>query len=149
MKSILTCQEFSRLSVVDLYCILRLRSQVFVLEQQCLYQDLDNQDQESMHMCLRHENGELMAYLRILPKTMQRERVSIGRVVVHPDYRQWGLGHELVSHALAWIENAWGQVDILIGAQSYLIDFYQSMGFVLVSERYLEDGIEHVDMLRQ
>lgn len=141
-------KNFSQLTSQQLYNLLQLRSQVFVVEQNCPYLDIDSQDQESVHLWLENKQQKIMAYLRILPKTAKRKRVMIGRVVVSPDYRGQGLSRILLQDAFHWIQKNWGDEPIEISAQSYLLNFYESLGFTQISEPYLEDNIEHLDMLK-
>ena len=148
MTKNLIAQPFSQLTTTQLYEILRLRSQVFVVEQNCPYLDIDGQDQESIHLWLENPDHTMMAYLRILPKTTERKNIMIGRVVVHPDFRKQGLAQILLKEAFIWIQKEWGNQPIEISAQSYLLKFYKDLGFKPISEIYLEDNIEHLDMLR-
>ena len=148
MTKNLIAQPFSQLTTTQLYEILRLRSQVFVVEQNCPYLDIDGQDQESIHLWLENPDHTMIAYLRILPKTTERKNIMIGRVVVHPDFRKQGLAQILLQEAFLWVQKQWGNQPIEISAQSYLLRFYTDLGFKPISEIYLEDNIEHLDMLR-
>lgn len=148
MSHQLRAASFSDLSTNELYQILQLRSKVFVVEQNCPYLDIDSQDQESIHLWLEDEAKTISAYLRILSKTETRTRVMIGRVVVSPCSRGLGLSHTLLLEAFKWITDNWGEEAIEISAQAYLLKFYQSLGFEQISEIYLEDNIEHLDMLK-
>lgn len=148
MHTNLMSASFSQLTTQQLYDILQLRSQVFVVEQACPYLDIDAQDQASIHLWAENEAQKIVAYLRILPKTAERKNVMIGRVVVHPDFRKHGLAKTLLQDGFHWIQTHWGDAPIEISAQSYLLKFYQSLGFEQISETYLEDNIEHLDMLK-
>lgn len=148
MQYTLKCLPFNQLTADQIYDILQLRSDVFVIEQACIYQDIDTQDKESFHLWLEDKNHVIMAYLRIIPKGIAHDNVVIGRVVVHQDYRKHGLARIAMQSAFEWIIQNFGKEAIKIGAQTYLIDFYSSLGFTPISERYLEDDIEHIDMLK-
>ena len=140
---------FNQLSVDDLYEILKLRSNVFVVEQNCAYPDLDEKDRhpQAMHVALKDKDEQLMAYARVLPPNLSYPQPSIGRIVVDSNYRNKGLARKIVQAAIELIQQHWPEQDIQIGAQEYLLSFYQSMGFENNSEMYLEDGIPHRDML--
>jgi len=142
------CIFFDELSNKDLYRILQLRSEVFVLEQQCLYQDMDNKDFRSWHLMGLDEMGDLAAYARLLPPGISYEEPSIGRVISSPACRRTGAGKELMKTALDKCVELFGQKTIKIGAQLYLKKFYETFGFEISGPVYLEDGIEHVEMTR-
>lgn len=139
-------KAFDQLSLQELYTILTLRTNVFVVEQACLYPEVDGKDPNCLHL-LGTINGELVAYLRILPAGLRYDEVSIGRVVIKPSHRGKGLGRLMMEQAIHCITNEWKESQIKIGAQAYLEKFYQSLGFEPVSEVYLEDDIPHLDML--
>ena len=139
-------KAFDQLSLQELYTILTLRTNVFVVEQACPYPEIDGKDPNCLHL-LGTINGELVAYLRILPAGLSYDEVSIGRVVIKPSHRGKGLGRLMMEQAIHCITNEWKESQIKIGAQSYLEKFYQSLGFEPVSEVYLEDDIPHLDML--
>lgn len=139
-------KAFDQLSLQELYTILTLRTNVFVVEQACPYPEVDGKDPNCLHL-LGTINGELVAYLRILPAGLRYDEVSIGRVVVKPSHRGKGLGRLMMEQAIHCITNVWKESQIKIGAQAYLEKFYQSLGFKPVSEVYLEDDIPHLDML--
>lgn len=141
-----TIKSFSDLTLDELYAILALRTQVFVVEQTCPYLEVDGKDQGSHHLLMEDE-GQLVAYLRLLPRGVTGSAPAIGRVVVAKDYRKKGLGRSLLREALDFIEKVWQEEEIQLSAQTYLQDFYTSFGFVPVSEVYLEDGIAHIDMV--
>lgn len=138
-------KNFNDLTVLELYAILKLRSEVFVVEQNCVYLDTDNKDQLSFHLS-GWIGKDLVAYARILPPGSAFEEASIGRVVTNPQYRKTGAGKALMQRA---IEKTLQQFDvsaIKIGAQLYLLSFYKSLGFKISGPEYLEDGIPHIEM---
>ena len=139
-------KAFDQLSLQELYTILTLRTNIFVVEQACPYPEVDGKDPNCLHL-LGTINGELVAYLRILPAGLRYDEVSIGRVVIKPSHRGKGLGRLMMEQAIHCITNEWKESQIKIGAQAYLEKFYQSLGFEPVSEVYLEDDIPHLDML--
>ena len=143
-------KHYNKLELDELYEILKLRSKVFVVEQNCVYQDIDEKDRhpEAMHLMGYTESGLLAVYLRILPAGLSYDEVSIGRIVSAPKMRGQGCGEPLVNKALQIIEQYWPNSAVKIGAQEYLGNFYQKFRFKAVSESYLEDGIPHIDMLR-
>lgn len=141
-------KAFDQLSLQELYSALTLRTDVFVVEQNCPYPELDGKDPVCLHL-LGTDEGELVAYLRILPAGQSYDEVSIGRVLVKASHRGQGLGRPMMEEAIQHITEVWGENAIKIGAQAYLQDFYTSLGFQPVSEVYLEDGIPHLDMLYQ
>jgi ElaA protein len=139
--------EFEQLPNAELYALLRLRQEVFGVEQNCAYLDLDNLDQEAVHMlCWR--DSQLVAYLRALPPGLGFPESSLGRVVVSPPARGTKLGYELVRRGIDFNIEKWPQNNIQIGAQAHLERFYSSMGFVAVGDEYMEDGIPHIHMIR-
>jgi len=139
-------KRFNQLNVNEVYEILKMRNEVFVVEQQCIYQDCDGKDPNGYHLFAR-EDGDVAAYLRILDKGMTFDEISIGRVIVAQSYRGKGIAKELMLRAIDFVENELGENVIRISAQEYLFDFYKSLGFEKISEAYLEDGIPHVEML--
>ena len=141
-------KKFDELTLNELYDILKLRVDIFVVEQNCPYGELDNKDKESIHIFYR-ENGEITAYLRIIPKFLSYESVSMGRICVKQEFRSRKLGREIVKDAINYIENEMEEYIITIGAQEYLKDFYASLDFQPISEVYDEDGIKHLDMQRR
>jgi len=136
---------FDELSPHELYAILRLRNEVFVVEQNCVFQDADNKDQFSYHV-MAWKDRELAAYSRLVPAGISYSEPSIGRVVTSPKSRSLGLGKELMRNSINYLHIAWGNTDIKIGAQLYLEKFYNSLGFQRTSAIYMEDGIEHIEM---
>jgi len=141
-------KKFDELSNEELYQLLRLRSEVFVVEQGCNFMDMDNKDQKCHHL-LGKKNGQLLAYSRIVPQGVSYEFASIGRIVVSSQGRGTGLGVELLNISISTVEELYGKTIIRIGAQIYLKKFYQSFGFIQSGEIYLEDDIEHIEMTRQ
>jgi ElaA protein len=147
MSLIWNCKPFDELNPHELYNILRLRSEVFVVEQNCVYLDMDNKDQKCYHVC-GMQDGRLIAYTRLVPKGVSYEHEpSIGRVITAPLARRSGAGKELMHYSIQQLRTLWGNQPIRIGAQLYLKKFYESFGFRQTSEIYLEDGIEHIEML--
>ena len=144
----LTCCPFAELSVFELYEILALRQEVFVVEQNCPYQDCDFRDQDSHHLMIRGENGKLVASTRLLPAGLAFPNyVSIGRVVSSPSVRGTGIGKILMEKSIEMVRQLFGNQPIKIGAQTYLLKFYESFGFRSTGEEYLEDGIPHTKMV--
>ncbi len=139
-------KKFDDLKVEEIYKILKIRNEVFIVEQQCAYQDCDGKDENSYHLFLQ-DNDKIIAYLRILKKGVSYDEISIGRVLVHKDYRGKGISRELMLKAINYIEVNLNEKEIKIQAQSYLVNFYRSLGFKEVSNEYLEDNIPHMDML--
>lgn len=142
---------FEELTTDELYAILKLRQQVFVVEQQCIYQDCDGRDKNAHHLLGWHNTGgqpKLVAYLRIIYPGRRGGPPSIGRVLTHPDFRRTGLGKEIMTKCLKSIDELYPKSAVGISAQHYLISFYESFGFHVSSDGYLEDGIPHVEMLR-
>jgi ElaA protein len=138
-------KKFEELSLAELYEILRLRSEVFVVEQNCVYQDLDNIDQGAYHVYLK-ENGEILAYLRVIDKGNRLEEVSLGRVISLK--RRCGYGSILMKAGIEIAKEKFGAKKIKIGAQAYARPFYEGVGFrVIKEETYMEDGIPHIYML--
>lgn len=138
---------FKQLSIVELYQILQLRTEVFVVEQNCVYQDIDGKDQKAMHIIGMFDD-KIVAYARIFKPGDYFENASIGRVVVDANYRERKWGHDLIRASIAGIVRHFGESPITISAQLYLQKFYESHGFIVVGETYLEDGIPHIEMLR-
>ena len=140
-------QPFEQLDVVALYAILQLRSEVFVVEQQCVYLDVDGKDLRCHHLT-GWDGDTLAAYARLVPAGLSFDEASIGRVLTSPRYRGSGAGRTLLARSIEACHRVFGPQPIRIGAQRYLQRFYESFGFVACSEVYVEDGIPHVDMLR-
>lgn len=140
-------KRFNELSVQELYEILQLRSEVFVVEQKCVYQDIDGKDEKAIHV-LGYYNGDLAAYSRLFKKGYYFEQASIGRVVVSPKFRDKKFGHNLMHTSIEAIKEHFNETAITISAQEYLKNFYESHGFTQTSEMYLEDDIPHIQMRR-
>jgi ElaA protein len=140
-------KRFNELSTAELYELLQLRSEVFVVEQNCVYQDIDGKDEKALHV-LGYFNDELAAYSRLFDKGYYFEEASIGRVVVSQKYRDKKFGHDLMRVSIAAIKESFKQTAITISAQEYLKKFYESHGFAQTSEMYLEDDIPHIEMKR-
>ncbi len=140
-------KKFEELTPYQVYAILQLRNEVFVVEQNCVFQDADDKDQGSYHL-MGFAASKLVAYTRIVPVGVIYNQVSIGRVITSAAVRKSGLGKELMHRSISIINDLFGNVPIKIGAQLYLKKFYESLGFRQVSDVYLEDGIEHIYMIR-
>lgn len=144
-----SCLPFHRLSLEELYAIMALRQEVFVVEQNCPYLDADGKDQPAHHLLGYSDKGALLAYSRLLPSGVSYAGYpSFGRVATAPSIRGGGQGRALMEKTLEWMERLYGRQAIKISAQSYLISFYRSLGFQAVGEEYLEDGIPHIGMVR-
>ena len=141
-------KPFKELSLVELYSVLQLRSEVFVVEQNCVYQDIDGKDQKALHL-LGEFDSEIVAYARLFGAGDYFENASIGRVVVGTAYRDKKWGHESMKQAISEIEDHFKTKKITISAQLYLQRFYESHGFVVTSETYLEDDIPHIEMKKE
>ncbi len=141
-------KKFNELTVNELYEILKIRAEVFVVEQNCIYQDLDSKDKASYHLFLE-DSEEIAAYLRILPKGISYPEIAIGRVLTKASYRKKGLAKEIMKKAIDYITDSLEEKKIRISAQLYLLEFYKDLGFEPISDIYLEDGIEHIEMLYQ
>ncbi|WP_033541016.1 GNAT family N-acetyltransferase [Planococcus sp. CAU13] len=137
--------KFDELTAAELYELLKLRVDVFVVEQNCPYPELDGLDQDSVHLAFR-ENGEVLAYARLVPAGIKYDVPSIGRVIVRQEARGRGLARELMRRCLDFIFTEWQPEAVQLQGQVYLKEFYQSFGFEPVSEEYDEDGIPHLDM---
>lgn len=136
---------FHSLTALQMYRIMQVRSEVFVVEQNCVYPDADNKDLRAFHlMCW---DGEILAaYTRLLPPGVSYKEMSIGRVLTHSHYRKEGLGRKLMEQSISQCRELFGEGDIVIGAQLYLKRFYESFGFEQEGDIYLEDNIEHITM---
>ncbi len=140
-------KRFNELSTTELYSVLQLRSEVFVVEQNCVYQDIDGKDEKAIHV-LGYYKDELAAYSRLFSKGYYFDESSIGRVVVSPKYRDKKFGHDLMRVSIEAIKEKFNEIKITISAQEYLKNFYESHGFIQTSEMYLEDDIPHIQMKR-
>ncbi len=138
-------KSFQELTITELYQILQLRSEVFVVEQDCVYQDLDFKDQKALHI-LGFKNNKIVAYTRVFKAGDYFENASIGRVVVAASERKFGYGFHLMKASIKAIEDHFNTTKITISAQVYLTKFYNSLGFNKIGEEYLEDGIPHIRM---
>lgn len=137
--------RFDDLTAAELYGMLKLRVDVFVVEQNCPYPELDGLDQKSVHLAYR-ENNRILAYARLVPAELKYGVPSIGRVIVSPEARGRGLARELMRKSIDFIFTEWQSAEIRLQGQLYLKDFYQSFGFDPISDVYDEDGIPHLDM---
>ena len=138
-------KKFEQLSLDELYDILKMRSEIFVVEQECVYLDVDGKDKNVFHLFLK-ENKKILAYCRILPRGIAYEEASIGRVIVNKNFRKEKLGETLMIKAISYLKDVLKEKEIKIQAQAYLRSFYKKFGFQEISEEYLEDGIPHIDM---
>ncbi|WP_346920710.1 GNAT family N-acetyltransferase [Clostridium sp. UBA7339] len=139
-------KKFNELTTEELYKILRVRNEVFVVEQTCIYQDGDNKDYNSYHLYVE-EGNEVVGYLRIVNKGISYDEISIGRVLVKETHRNKGLSRKIMLEAIKFIEEKLNSTEIRLSGQVYIKGFYGSLGFKQVSEEYLEDDIPHVEML--
>jgi ElaA protein len=140
-------KSFEELTKSELYAILRLRVEVFVVEQDCPYQELDDWDQVARHFFIRNQSGDIIATLRVFPPDTRYASASIGRVVVKEINRNEGLGKVIMTEALNWLRGNYSNCSVQISAQTYLKKFYESFEFEQVGEGYLEDGIPHIGMI--
>lgn len=146
------CLPFHALAADTLYRLLQLRSQVFVVEQQCVFLDMDGLDPRCMHLLGEAVNAQgephLLAAARLVPATVAFHEASIGRVATAPVARQGGLGHALMRESVRVLQVLWGPQPIRIGAQAHLEGYYARHGFAIDGKPYIEDGIPHIEMLR-
>jgi ElaA protein len=140
-------KRFNELSLTELYQLLQLRSEVFVVEQNCVYQDIDGKDEKALHL-LGVLDNKIVAYTRLFAPGYYFDNASIGRVVISPDYRERKWGHCLITESIKAVESVYAVSAITISAQLYLKKFYESHGFVQEGEEYPEDGIPHIRMNR-
>lgn len=142
------CVPFYELSHDELYAILALRQEVFIVEQNCPFLDADGKDQIALHLMIFDKDRQLVAYTRLFDKDVYYEGyTSIGRVVTSPKARGGGLGRILMEKSIEKVLDLFGQAPIKIGAQKYLEKFYQSLGFAPTGDDYIEDGIPHTYMI--
>lgn len=141
------CKPFYELTNIELYAIMRLRNEVFVVEQQCVFQDADNKDQQCHHLMLWNDS-HLAAYARLVPAGISFTETSIGRIITSSKFRGNGTGKVLMTLAIEESEKLFGQGPIRIGAQVYALPFYERFGFKADGAQYDEDGIPHVEMVR-
>lgn len=140
-------KSFNSLTKAELYEILRLRAGVFVVEQDCAYQDIDNKDQKAVHAFISNKNSGIIAYARLFKAKDYAEEPSIGRVVTNRAFRNKGLANKLMEASIDYMKNNWKVSTIELSAQNYILDFYRKLGFKPVGKSYLEDGIPHTRML--
>lgn len=147
------CIAFAALSPAELYRVLQLRTEVFVMEQNCVFQDMDGADVSCLHLMgeTEQDNGEphLMAYARLVPAGLKFPEASIGRVATAAKARGTGAGHVLMREAVCQLHRCWGEQPIRIGAQAHLQAFYRQHRFEPQGDLYIEDGIDHVEMIRR
>lgn len=141
-------KKFQEFTIDELYDTLQLRSEVFVVEQDCVYQDIDGKDRKALHV-IGTKDGKVVAYTRIFDAGDYFEKASIGRVVVSSTARAFGYGHDIMKASIAAIEQYYHTTSIKISAQMYLKKFYESHAFSQIGEEYLEDGIPHIAMVRE
>ena len=143
------CKAFNELSLNELYEILALRTEVFIVEQDCPFQDQDGEkDFKSLHLFGKNTDNKIVAYSRLVPSGLAFSEASIGRVINAPKYRKLGIGRELMKKSIEKLYQHFGKVNIRIGAQYYLKAFYESFDFQIDGNLYLEDGIEHIEMIK-
>lgn len=143
----ITIKTFQQLTLDELYEILQLRSEVFVVEQNCVYQDIDGKDKKALHIIGR-KNHKIVVYTRCFAPGIYFDEAAIGRVVVSNSERKYGYGHEIMKASIAAIEVNYKTTTIKLSAQTYLIRFYESHGFKKIGDEYLEDGIPHIEMIK-
>ncbi|TYP99838.1 ElaA protein [Tenacibaculum adriaticum] len=141
-------KTFEELTTLELYDLLQLRSDVFVVEQDCVFLDLDGKDQQAIHV-LGKKNDKIVAYTRLFQSGDYYKESSIGRVVVKQEERKYGYGHDLMDFSIQTIKKLYNTSLIKIGAQKYLKKFYESHGFIQIGDEYLEDGIIHIYMIKK
>jgi len=144
-----TLKTFNELTIDEFHDILQLRINIFVVEQDCPYLELDGKDRKAYHFFGQDDGGRIIAYTRIFGPGDYYEQPAIGRVVVDSDHRGDGTGYALMKGTLENMRKLFGDVTIKIGAQKYLVEFYGKLGFKSTGEEYIEDGIPHVYMIRQ
>lgn len=144
-----TCVPFAELGTQPLYDVLALRSEVFVVEQNCVFLDIDGLDPKTWHLLGHEDDGRLKAYARLIPPGLKSPDALIGRVVTSPAARSGGVGRALMTEAVAQCEQLWPGHPITLHAQAHLERFYASFGFTPVGEQYMEDGIAHIEMRKE
>jgi ElaA protein len=144
-------KTFHQLAIDQLFEFLNLRLDVFVVEQQCAYRELDEHDRhvETRHLSGHDVASQLIAYARLLPPGLCHPEVNLGRFVVKADFRKQGIGHQLLQTSLQIISSCWPKTAIRISAQDYLQAFYEQYGFIRISDVYLDEGIPHIKMLKE
>ena len=138
-------RNFNSISKDELYDVLSLRQRVFIIEQDCFYEDLDYSDQDANHLLLYKDN-KLIAYSRVFPPGIKYDAASIGRIVTDLDYRGKGYGKIITQESIQFLKNNFPESDISISAQYRLVDFYENLGFEREGNVYLEDDIDHIKM---
>ncbi len=146
MLTVIT-KTFSELSTMELYAILQLRSEVFVVEQNCVYQDIDDKDQNALHV-IGFKNKRVVAYTRIFKPGDYFSTAGIGRVVVAEKERSHGYGYVIMKHSIKACKSYFNEKKVKVSAQTYLKNFYNTLGFQQIGEEYLEDGIPHIAMIK-
>lgn len=139
-------KPFDGLLTIELYKMISIREEIFVLEQDCVYVDCDGNDPACDHMIVR-EGTEVIGTLRIVPKGIKYDKVSIGRVVLAKDYRGKGIAADMMTKALEYIKDKYGDIEVVLSGQVYIKKLYENAGFKVISDVYLEDGLDHVKML--
>ncbi|NND88382.1 MAG: GNAT family N-acetyltransferase [Flavobacteriaceae bacterium] len=142
----ISIKTFEQLSTKELYELLQLRSEVFVVEQDCVYQDIDGKDEMALHIIGSYQD-KIVAYTRCFDSGIYFDRAAIGRVIVREGYRKEGFGHDIMKASIEAIKKRFETEKIQLSAQTYLIDFYRSHGFQTIGDEYLEDGIPHIAMI--
>lgn len=146
----LECKPFVELSTEELYRIMWLRQEVFIVEQNCVFSDLDYKDQKAWHCMAKKSDGKIVAYTRLFDENDYYEGfLSIGRVVSDPAERKEGFGRKVFGYSVKKVSELFGNKPIKIGAQAYLEKFYESFGFKSINQDYIEDGIEHKLMVKE
>ena len=140
-------RHYSSLSLDHFHDIIALRIKIFVIEQNCPYQDLDGKDKRAFHLFYTNNRNEVVAATRILPQNVSYAEVSVGRVVVDKSFRRTGLGHLIMEESMNFIQAEFGLIDVRLSAQKHLENYYEKHGFKSTGKEYLEDGIPHIEML--
>lgn len=141
------CKQFNELNVQEFHDILKLRIDVFVVEQNCIYHELDDKDQYALHVYAK-DDEKIVAYSRVFQPGIYHKNAAFGRVVVAKKYRGKGIGYEIIKQSLAAVKANFNTTKVWISAQTHLKELYQSFGFIQISDNYLDDGIPHIDMLK-
>lgn len=141
-------KSFDQLSIEELYEILQLRSEVFVVEQNCVYQDIDGKDDRALHI-IGIQDEKLVGYARCFPAGIYFEQAAIGRIIIREDYRNRKLGHVILDAAIGAVKKYYNATNIRLSAQLHLMSFYEDHGFIPVGADYLEDGIPHISMIQK
>lgn len=141
-------KNFHELNIAELYSLLQLRTEIFVVEQDCVYQDIDGKDDKALHV-LGFDNDELVAYTRCFAPGIYFEEAAIGRVLVRENARGKAYGHKILQASIEAIRTKYNATTIKLSAQTYLTKFYEAHGFQQIGEGYLEDGIPHIAMIKE